>query len=92
MGGAVMLLFFAAIGAAAGSLGALLHTGWLAAFIGLQLGVHMAFTLGLGCLARLPMEVLAPLPPAPNCCDQPQPPRRQRQWWWTWTPYTACTL
>lgn len=52
-----MLLFFVTIGAAAGSLGALLQTGWLAGFIMLQLGVHMAFTLGVGRLFHLPMEV-----------------------------------
>ena len=59
-----MLLFFVTIGAAAGSIGALLQTGWLAAFIGLQLTVHMAFTLGLGRLAQLPMEVRLPACPA----------------------------
>lgn len=52
-----MLAFFVTIGAAAGSITALLQTGWLAAFIALQLGVHMAITLGIGRLLNFPMEV-----------------------------------
>ena len=53
-----MLLFFATIGAGAGSLTALCSTGWLTAFIGIQLGVHMAvILLGGYALAGLPMQV-----------------------------------
>ena len=54
-----MLLFFATIGAAAGSIGALLQTGWLFAFITIQLSVHLAITLGIGRLAGLPMQVMS---------------------------------
>ena len=57
LGSAVMLLFFVTIGAAAGSINALLQTGWLAAFIAVQLAVHMVVTLAVGRLAGLPMEV-----------------------------------
>ena len=53
-----MLLFFATIGAGAGSLTALRSTGWLTAFIAIQLGVHMTvIILGGYFLARLPMQV-----------------------------------
>ncbi|KAL3135658.1 hypothetical protein ABBQ38_006137 [Trebouxia sp. C0009 RCD-2024] len=59
LGGAAMLLFFATIGAGVGSLTALRSTGWLTAFIAIQLGVHMAVIIlgGFG-LARLPMQVV----------------------------------
>ena len=54
----MMLLFFATIGAGAGSLMALRSTGWLTAFIAIQLGVHMAvILLGGYVLAGLPMQV-----------------------------------
>ena len=53
-----MLLFFATIGAGAGSLSALRSTGWLTAFIAVQLGVHMAvILLGGVVIAKLPMQV-----------------------------------
>lgn len=58
LGGALMLLFFATIGAGAGSVTALRSTGWLTAFIGIQLGVHLAvIILGGYVLAGLPMQV-----------------------------------
>ncbi len=57
MGGALMLMFFVVIGAAAGSLSALATTGWLAAFILLQLAVHVLVVLGAGTALRLPMQV-----------------------------------
>lgn len=58
LGGALMLLFFATIGAGAGSLTALRSTGWLTAFIAIQLGVHMAVIIFGGyVLAGLPMQV-----------------------------------
>lgn len=58
VGGALMLLFFATIGAGAGSLSALKGTGWLTAFITVQLAVHMAVILLVGCvIAKLPMQV-----------------------------------
>ncbi|KAK9811046.1 hypothetical protein WJX73_009199 [Symbiochloris irregularis] len=58
LGGALMLLFFVTIGAGAGGIKQLLGTGWLAAFIGLQLAVHMGLTLGIGRLLKLPVEAL----------------------------------
>ncbi len=55
-----MLLFFATIGAGAGSLSALWSTGWLTAFIAIQLGVHLAvIVLGGYVIADLPMQVWA---------------------------------
>ena len=51
-----MSYFFVTIGAAAGSVGAVLQTGWLTGFIAIQLAIHLAVTVGLGCLLRLPMQ------------------------------------
>lgn len=60
LGGALMLLFFATIGAGAGSLSALWSNGWLTAFIAIQLGVHLAvIVLGGYVIADLPMQVWA---------------------------------
>jgi hypothetical protein len=56
-----MSFFFVTIGAAAGSFSAVLHTGWLTPFIGLQLGMHLAITVGCGKLLKLPMQVFSPL-------------------------------
>ena len=54
-----MMLFFATIGAGAGSLRALKGCTWLLAFILLQLGIHLAFTLLVGRgLLKLPMDCL----------------------------------
>lgn len=59
LGGALMLLFFATIGAGAGSLSALGSTGWLTAFIAIQLSVHLAVIIVGGyVIARLPMQVV----------------------------------
>ncbi|PSC71603.1 hypothetical protein C2E20_5130 [Micractinium conductrix] len=58
MGGAFMMLFFATIGASAGSLQALKGAGWLAAFILLQLSVHLSVCLAGGRLLRLPMQAV----------------------------------
>ena len=53
-----MLLFFATIGAGAGSLSALWSTGWLTAFIAIQLSVHLAVIIFGGyVVAGLPMQV-----------------------------------
>ncbi len=53
-----MLLFFATIGAGAGSLSALWSTGWLTAFIAIQLSVHLAvIIIGGYVVAGLPMQV-----------------------------------
>ena len=45
MGSTLMLLFFATIGAGAGSLSALRSTGWLTGFILILLVVHLTFAL-----------------------------------------------
>ena len=58
LGSALMMLFFATIGAGAGSLSALRGCGWLLAFIAVQLSVHLAVCLGLGRALRLPMRAL----------------------------------
>lgn len=52
-----MLLFFVTVGAAAGSISALFSTGWLTAFITLQLLIHLGVTVGLGKLFGIPMQV-----------------------------------
>ena len=66
LGGALMLLFFATIGAGAGSLSALWGTGWLTAFIAIQLGVHLGVIIVGGyVVAGLPMQVR---PCAKLCC------------------------
>lgn len=57
LGGALMLLFFVTIGAAAGSPKAILGCGWLAGFMIVQLGVHLVVVLGIGKLAGLSMQV-----------------------------------
>ena len=57
MGGALMLLFFVTIGAAAGSPRSLLGCGWLAMFMVVQLAVHLGIVLGVGKAAGLPMQV-----------------------------------
>ncbi len=54
-----MMLFFATIGAAAGSVRALAGCGWLLAFILVQLGIHLAVCLAGGRLLKLPMQVRA---------------------------------
>lgn len=53
-----MMVFFATIGAGAGSLQALRQSGWLLAFICVQLSVHLVVILGLGRALRLPMRAL----------------------------------
>ncbi|DBA66958.1 TPA: hypothetical protein ACH3X2_002071 [Trebouxia sp. C0005] len=59
LGGALMLFFFATIGAGAGSLSALWSTGWLTAFIAIQLSVHLAvIVFGGYVVAGLPMQVV----------------------------------
>lgn len=57
LGGALMLLFFVTIGAAAGSPGSILHCGWLAGFMIVQLTVHLLVVLGIGKLVGIPMQV-----------------------------------
>ena len=54
-----MGLFFVTIGAAAGSLSAIFSTGYLILFIAIQLGCHLAVTMGVGSLMRLPTQVCA---------------------------------
>lgn len=53
-----MSLFFVTIGANAGSITALLQTGWLTAFIALQLAIHLGVTLLCGRLLNIPMQVI----------------------------------
>ena len=57
LGGALMLLFFVTIGAAAGSPKSILGCGWLAGFMVVQLAVHLVVVLGVGKLVGLPMQV-----------------------------------
>ena len=58
LGGALMLLFFATIGAAAGSMSALRGSGMLLAFIFIQLSVQLGVALALGKAMRLPTAVI----------------------------------
>jgi len=58
LGVALMLMFFATIGAGAGDLSALLGNLWILAFICIQLSVHIAIVLAVGLAAKLPMEAL----------------------------------
>jgi uncharacterized membrane protein len=55
---ALLLLFFAALGASAGPAAALQVGPAAAAFIALQLGVHLAVTLAAGAALRLPRHLL----------------------------------
>lgn len=52
-----MSIFFVTIGANAGNVSALLQTGWLTAFIAIQLSIHLGFTVICGVLFKLPMQV-----------------------------------
>ena len=63
LGGALMLLFFVTIGAAAGSPKSILGCGWLAGFMIVQLAVHLGVVLGIGKAAGLPMQVSHPYLP-----------------------------
>ncbi|KAL4457787.1 hypothetical protein ABPG75_012652 [Micractinium tetrahymenae] len=58
LGGAAMMLFFATIGASAGSLQVLGGCGWLLVFIMLQLSIHLAICLAGGRLLHLPMQAI----------------------------------
>ena len=69
LGGALMSLFFVTIGAAAGSLSAILSTGWLLLFISIQLACHLGFTIGLGKLLNLPIQVLHPASSSPSAIE-----------------------
>lgn len=55
LGGALILLFFATIGAGTG-LAALGQTRWVVVFIAILLAVHLGFLLLSGRLLRLPMQ------------------------------------
>eukprot|EP00887_Chlorella_sp_A99_P002860 scaffold6.g2860.t1 len=66
LGAALMMVFFAAIGAGAGSLASLASCGPLLAFIAIMCSVHAAVLLLVGRLAlRLPLDVLLM---GSNCC------------------------
>lgn len=58
LAGALMLPFFATIGAAAGAMESLPQAPAVFLLIGCQLGVHVAVVLGAGRLFKLPMQVL----------------------------------
>lgn len=58
LAGALMSLFFCTIGAQAGSISALQGSGMLFAFIAIQLGVHMMFTLVVGFIFSIPLPHL----------------------------------
>ena len=58
MGSALLLPFFATIGAAAGSLDALSDVGWLFCLIAIQLVTHLAVIVSGGRLLKLPMDAV----------------------------------
>eukprot|EP00884_Botryococcus_braunii_P020863 jgi/Botrbrau1/7460/Bobra.0083s0025.1 len=58
LGGAVMLLFFVVMGAEAGSFASLASAGWIAAFICMQLAIHVVFLLTAGRVFLLPTQAL----------------------------------
>ena len=58
MGSALLLPFFATIGAAAGSLDALSDVGWLFCLIAIQLVTHLAIIICGGRLLKLPMDAI----------------------------------
>jgi uncharacterized membrane protein len=58
IGGALMMFFFATIGAAAGSLGALRGSGWLLIFIAIQLTIQLSISLILGKAMKIPMPLI----------------------------------
>ena len=58
LGSALMMMFFATIGAAAGSFSALAGSGWLLVFIAVQLSVQLTVSLGLGRAMSIPLPVV----------------------------------
>lgn len=58
IGGALMMFFFATIGAAAGSLRALRGSGWLLVFIAMQLSIQLSISLVLGKAMKIPMPMI----------------------------------
>lgn len=58
MGSALLLPFFATIGAAAGSLDALSDIGWLFCLIAIQLVTHLVVIISGGRLLKLPMDAI----------------------------------
>jgi len=58
LGGALMMFFFATIGAAAGSLGALAGCGWLLVFIAIQLSIQLSVSVLLGRAMRIPLPIV----------------------------------
>jgi hypothetical protein len=55
-----MLLFFVVMGAEAGSFASLASAGWIAAFICMQLAIHVVFLLMAGRAFLLPTQVRRP--------------------------------
>ncbi|CAG9465738.1 unnamed protein product [Pedinophyceae sp. YPF-701] len=58
LGGVLMLLFFATIGATAGGWRALADAPALLLYCGVQVGVHLAFTLAVGRALKLPLRAV----------------------------------
>jgi uncharacterized membrane protein len=58
LGGALMMFFFATIGAAAGSLSALRGSGWLLVFITIQLTIQLSISLILGKAMNIPIPLI----------------------------------
>lgn len=58
LGGALMMLFFVSIGATAGTFSSLAGSGWLLAFIIVQLSIQLAVAVGLGAVMRIPLPVV----------------------------------
>lgn len=62
-----MLVFFATLGASANVADAARMGGAVGLFVALQLGLHLAITLGLGWLLRLPLRLVRRRPPVRTC-------------------------
>lgn len=58
LGEALMLVFFATLGASANVADAVRVGGAVGLFVALQLGLHLAITLALGWLCRLPLRLV----------------------------------
>ncbi|KAH7618719.1 putative Uncharacterized membrane protein YjcL [Nannochloris sp. 'desiccata'] len=58
IGGALMMFFFATIGAAAGSFSALRGSGWLLVFIAIQLSIQLGVSLILGIFMKIPLPLI----------------------------------
>lgn len=77
----LMLLFFATIGASAGSWNALLASKTIFVFILLQLSIHLLIVLGVGRACKLDMQVCAQLE-MPRALRQAQQESCHANWSW----------